>query len=127
MSEIAELKNLVAELSGALADMVVAMQDRVGPTEEISTTLVEMLQAMKDRKPDVDVAAITAAVKAIRIPQAVVKVENHVQVEPTPIHNNLPAPVVQFIEQRTDGFELSVKYDNFDRITTARLTRVPTK
>lgn len=126
--ETTELKALVAELSSALADMVVALQDGRGPAEEISTTLVEMLQAMRDRKPDVDTAAVLAALKTLRITAPEVKVHNEINVSPTPIHNNLPAPVVQFIErEKADEFELTVKYDNFDRITNAVIKRLPAK
>ena len=122
--ETNELKALVAELSSALADMVVAIQERMGPTEEISATLVEMLQAMRDRKPDVDTAALLAALKSMRITAPDVKIVN--DVHPTPIQNIVqPAEVhVQVIPAESKGgiWEVTVpgRYGAPDRVMTIK-------
>lgn len=98
-----ELKALVTELSSALADMVVAVQAQMGPAEEISATLVEMLQAMRDRKPGVDTAALLAALKSLRITAPEVKVIN--DVHPTPIQNIVQPAAVHFMPAPADKSE----------------------
>ena len=96
---------------------IAALLDEVkgggAPLEEISTAVVEMADAL---------GQISGAITKIKLPPA----EVSVVVNPTPIQNNMPAPVVQILERVQPGsYKFEVEYDRHDRIVSALLTPVP--
>lgn len=111
-------ESLLAELSGALADIVVAMQAKTDGTDEISATLVDLVTAIEGQTAGKSIDAIAQAIKDIRLEAPLV----NVNVSPTPITIQ---PVVQVLERiQPCDYKLSVKYDNHDRITEALISRV---
>ena len=82
-------ETLMGEVSGALADVVSALQQQNESTalDEIASALADMALALEKRQPVQD---IVAAIKALRLEAPVV----NVTVSPTPIQNLIhPAPV----------------------------------
>lgn len=111
---------LMSELSGALADIVVAMQAKKDGTDEISATLVDLVSAIESQPAGKSIESIVQAIKAIRIEAPLVTVH----VNPTPIQNIVQPAAVQILERVQPGdYMLTVKYDNHDRITEARISR----
>lgn len=112
---------LMSELSGALADIVVAMQAKKDGTDEISATLVDLVSAIESQSAGKSIESIAQAIKAIRIEAPPVTVN----VSPTPIQNIVQPATVQILERVQPGdYRLTVKYDNHDRITEALIGRV---
>lgn len=107
-------EDLMAEVSGALADIVVSLQEGKSGTDEICATLVDLAQVIGSKSKDGSMDSIAQAIKSIRIDSPVT-----VNVSPTPI---TVTPTVQIIE-RSGDYKLTVKYDNHDRITEAFISR----
>lgn len=117
-------ESLMAELSGALADMVVAMQAKKDGTDEISATLVDLVAAIESQSSGKSIESVALAIKAIRIEAPKVTVN----VSPTPIQNIVQPAPVQILERVQPGdYRLTVKYDNHDRITEALISKVKTE
>jgi hypothetical protein len=130
------LSSLVGEVSAALAEIVEILQRGKDCNEEVAATLAEISEAMSAGG---SAKAIADAIRALRLdarqeaPQ--VKVENKINVSPTPIesHNHItvqPAPaaqpVVQVIERAPSrDFEISgITYDSLSRITGAKVRAI---
>lgn len=110
------LNEVTAEMQGLLT----AISESKEPLEEMGSAMVDF-SANYEQSMTLMERLITA-VSNIKIPAA------QVVVNPTPIQNNLPAPVVQILERVQPGaYQLNVKYDNHDRITSATLTPVSPK
>ena len=88
-------ETLMGEVSGALADVVVALQTQSEKSgmDEVGSALADIVAALEKPQPVQD---IVAALKALRIEAPVV----NVTVSPTPIQNVIqPAPVTVEIMQ----------------------------
>lgn len=123
---------LMTELSAALADIAETLQNGQASSEEISTTLVDLLSLMTERKDDShSMDGVTAAIQALRITVAParVTVKNNIEVCPTPIQNivNTPAPLVQLIERPPVDYDVKWTYDGMGRIESTRLIAQPRK
>lgn len=120
-TEAEGVAELITELSTSLADLVNAIESQAKDSSEIKVVLKQIAQAMGSSK---GADAITAALRSLRFDAPVVRVD----VKPTPIEVNLPAPVVQVLEgPKQDLLIDDVRYDNFDRLTSMRIRRVPAK
>lgn len=114
-------ESLMGELSGALADIVVAMQQKSEGTDEISSTLADLVAAIESKATGKSMEQIAQAIKAIRIESPAITVN----VNPTPIQNIVQPAVVQIIERVQPGdYKLTVSYDNRDRITEAFISKI---
>lgn len=103
----------MSEVSTAIADMATAIEEGRAPVEEIGSALADLVAMLESKSP---VDQIAEAIKGIRI-------ESVVNVSPTPI---TITPMVQVIEQRGD-YKMTVKYDSYDRITEALISRIEMK
>ena len=120
-------QSLLSEISAGLAEIVEAFSTRQTSADEMASALADIAGAIEAYKAQ-PLTELIAAVKSIRITAPAVTVKNEVNVNPTPIHNNLPAPVVQIIERVQPGdYRLTVKYDNHDRITEALISKITQK
>ena len=113
-----QIKSMMSEFSSALADMVVAMQEKKAGTDEISATLADIVTAIEANKSQ-PLNEIVTAIKAIRL-------EAPINVGPTPIQNIVqPAPVQILEREQPSSYKLTgVKYDNFDRVIEALIEPV---
>lgn len=116
-----QLKSLVSEFSAAIADMVVAMQEKKAGTDEISASLADIGAALDSLAKGASTEKLIEAVKGIRLQLPDV----HINVSPTPIQNIVQPATVQILERVQPGdYKLSVTYDNHDRIVEALISRV---
>lgn len=117
--KVAAFEGLLDEIRGALADVVVSIQKREenSALDDIAASLSELAEAMSGLGGR-QAGELLSAVKAIRITAPDVRIT----VSPTPIQNNLPAPVVQFVERPQANVVLVHEYDRFDRIIKSTLT-----
>jgi len=121
-NKLVALEGFINEMTTALAELVEVTQGSGASTTEISTTLVEMLGVMREApaavKPDFGV--ITDAIGKLRLQVDATTVDNHITVQPA---------VVQVIpgERSLVDYEMSVEYDQHNRITKTRLTAHPRK
>ena len=125
---------LLNEVSGALSDIVVTAREGRASTEEIATSLADMLAVMERRNQDdrgaQGIREIVAAIRAIRIdipavsaPQVTVK--NEVNVSPTPVELHVAAPVVHVMDRPPQAdYEMKIVYDAKDRIDSVRLIAI---
>jgi len=101
-----QLQELLAEVSSALADMVTAMNEKTQSSDQISSALADMAEALDGKSQGKSLESIAKAISALR-PQIVVQ----------------PAPVVVQMVGADCTYEVSMKYDNFDRITSCMITK----
>ena len=111
---------LMTEISAALADLVDAAQQKKSSADEISNTLVDILEVM--RKPP---AAAAVALQEIRQEAPVVNVENKITVAPTPVKvvNEVTCtPTVQILPGTQRDADIKFSYDSRGRIESGRVT-----
>ena len=124
---------LMLEMSAAMADIVENLQQGRSSNDEISTTLVDMLELMAKRHEGPNpIEGLTAAIQALRldVAPAQVTVQNTVQVMPTPIENivHVAPAAIQVIERALPvDYELLCTYDSHNRITRAVIARLPNR
>lgn len=120
--KVAAFEGLLNEIRGALADVVVSIQKREenSALDDIAASLAELSEALSGMGGR-QTGDLLNAVKAIRITAPAV----NITVSPTPIQNNLPAPVVQFVERPQANVVLVHEYDRFDRIVKSTLSYSP--
>jgi len=134
-AKLAAFESLMTEVSTALADVVECMQSGSANANEVSNTLVEMLgvmQAFKPQEPQ-SFQSIADAIAKLQInvsaPQVTVK--SSVEVNPTPIENiiNVAPSTLQIMpgERGLVDYDMTVEYDQLNRITRTRLTALPRK
>lgn len=116
-------ENLMSEVSGALADLVSAMQDKSehDALDAISGSLADMVSAM-EKRTSAPIGELIAAIKALRLAAPAVNVTHDIQVSPTPIQV-LPAPV-QIMPAKSCDYEVVPTYDLYGAITKMLITRV---
>lgn len=119
--KFAAFEGLLDEIRAALCDVVCAMQEKQDSAsmDEIAASLIDLAEVFKG---GLDVNSLAAAIKSLRITAPEVVVHHNVTVSPTPIQNNLPAPVVQFLERPQANVSLAFEYDQHDRIVKSTLT-----
>lgn len=117
---------LMGEVSGALADVVTALQARSEDSalNDISSSLADLVATLEKRSAQ-PMGELVAAIKALRIEAPAV----NVTVSPTPIQNVIqPAPVkVEIMPADNKGatWEVTVpgRYGTPDRVMTIRRTK----
>jgi hypothetical protein len=104
------------EISTALVDMASALQESQAGTDGISAALADLAAAINAKGKPLE--ELAATIKALR-PTITINVS------PTPIHNHLPAAVVQILErQTTTDLDVHLVYDAHQRITGMRVKRL---
>lgn len=108
-----KIEELLNEASSALADIAEALDEGVDTTA-IEDAIRSVAKALSERKPD-DFKGIADAIRAMKIeaPQVTVNVQ------PTPVHVNLPAlaPVFEMPMRESTGFDVTVKTDMQGNLT----------
>lgn len=130
--KIAAFETLLAEVSGAMADLVQCAQDRQASASEISTALVDMLGVFEARQSapagqSTPLSSLIAALEGFRQPTPQVTFNPVIEVSPTPITNvvHVPAPVVQVHEREACDFLLTPTYGRGGQITEMAIRRIP--
>ena len=101
------IKDLLNELSGALADMVTAMNKKTESSDEISSALADIAQALEAKSEGKSLDSIIGAIKSLR-----------------PVITLQPAPVTVHVVQAECVFQVSMTYDVHDRITDCQIKKV---
>ena len=116
-------EGMMSEVSGALADVVSAMQDKSenDALDAISGSLADIVSAMEKRS-SAPVGELIAAIKALRLGIPVVNLSHTIQVNPTPI-KLLPAPV-HIMPAKGCDYEVVPQYDLHGAIVRMAITRV---
>ena len=116
-------ETLMTEVSGALADVVSAMQDKSDndALDAISGSLADMVSAMEKRS-STPIGELIAAIKSLRLAAPAVNVTPNIQVSPTPVQI-MPAPV-QIMPAKGCDFEVVPSYDMHGAITKMTIKRV---
>ena len=116
-------ETMMSEVSGALADVVSAMQDKSehDALDAISGSLADIVGAMEKRS-SAPMGELIAAIKALRLAIPVVNLTHNIQVNPTPI-KLLPAPV-HIMPAKGCAYEVVPQYDLHGAIVKMRITRI---
>lgn len=118
--DVQSLRDSFSALETRIEDLLGSVKEGGAPLEEISTAIVEFSENYASGMKLME--QLIAAMKGIKISAPAVTVD----VSPTPIHNHMPAPVVQILERVQPGsYKFDVEYDRHDRIISALLTPVP--
>lgn len=102
-----QIETFLQEVSAALADMVTAMNEKTQSSDQISAALADMVEALGSKSEGKSLDAIAKSIADIR-PQIVVN----------------PAPVTVHVVEANCTFEVSMKYDGFDRIERCVIQKV---
>ena len=109
------LEDLINEASSGFADLVEALKKQAesGAAEEISATLIDLVEFLKETKGKDSIAALVAAIKALKITAPDV----HVTVQPAD---------VQIIEKSpARAFQIhNISYDRQGKMQTATISPV---
>lgn len=124
MSTTEEKMRALNEKLDAFKDEVQGLLEKIeegaAPLDEISATFIDFFEKYKTSTALWE--RLIGAIKSLQMPAA------QVNVNPTPIHNHVAAPVVQIVERAPAlEYKFEVKYDGFDRITSATIIPIAKK
>ena len=115
------VSKLVKQQTGDSAGKLAAFESLM---EEVKIALGDLVAAAEDKEPQEMAKALAEAFKSLKLPTVTVPAPAvSVNVEPAPVNNHMPQPLVQIVErQPARGWEVTFKFDGMNQNVPTGMT-----